>query len=45
MLESPHNNYRKNRFRRALGPLKYVGTALKFVFGTLDENDKIYFDK
>ena len=45
MLESQDNNNYKNRVKRALGPLKYVGTALKFVFGTLNENDKVYFDK
>lgn len=45
MLELKSDGLRQNRFKRSLGPLKYGGTILGYVFGTLNENDEEFFDK
>ena len=41
ILEMLNNKIRE---KRSLGPLKYVGSVAKYLFGVLDEDDKIYFD-
>lgn len=47
-VEKNEINYMLNnhiREKRSLGPLKYIGSTFRYLFGTLDETDKTFFDK